>query len=89
MLRARATLTALAGSGRRLLIVSRNLGGLYCELVRDLAGIEGVEVALDRRHADEQSLPASDPGADRRARSDVDVAIRETGYGIVTENFGS
>jgi class 3 adenylate cyclase/tetratricopeptide (TPR) repeat protein len=89
ILRARATLTALGGRGRRLLIVSRNLGGLYCELARDLTGIEGVEVVLDRRHADEHSLPASDPGADRRTRSDVDAAIREVGYGIVSEDFGS
>src|SRR5262249_29102655 len=36
MLRARATLAVLDGRGRRLLIVSRDLGGLYCELARDL-----------------------------------------------------
>jgi len=69
---------------RLLLVVSANETALYEHLQRELAGVAGVKVMLDRRRADRQqeakSVAEEHGGLDRRIRQGEVSAL---GYTII------
>ena len=76
---------------RKLFIVSPGQRALYESLKRSLAGEDNVEVIYDRRVARQEqrrtrSIWSEGPLADlgeRRVRSDIDEALRRSGWAVV------
>ena len=71
-----------------LFIVAWNRPDLWDYWKRWFAGVESVEVILDRRRGERRQAPqAFEPerrGAERRGRQDIDDELRTGGFAIVT-----
>ncbi len=71
-----------------LFIVAWNRPDLWDYWKRWFAGVESVEVILDRRRGERRQVPqAFEPerrGAERRCRQDIDDELRTGGFAIVT-----
>lgn len=70
---------------RIFIVVAKNRPDLYQYFVAGFAGIDTVEVILDRRFGGENTIPGA-PGAvhgERRARSDVYDEMESRGFVIM------
>jgi hypothetical protein len=73
---------------RTLIIVARDHPDLWARLTQDFAGVETVDVLLDRR----RPVPTHDPeqsGVDRRRRVSMETDLRYRQYVIVRARRGT
>lgn len=65
---------------RILMVVARDRRDLYEYLQRGLAGIEDIEVILDRRGESRSVASEGAPGPDRRERQDMSDELQQRGF---------